>query len=451
MTDMENGFAETDYEPTEPASGHPDGVEVIYDGADILVRAALSPVSRTVVVTFSPRREHGERGGPRRVGFGETFLRDENIPVICFISKANHWWLTPEMDEAIEQIRDRLAGYDRVVTYGVSMGAYGALAFSRALGATDVVAFSPQASIVGDLPLDPSWVKDLVNVPKIHGPIEYRLASDARVLIVSDPFSSMDRQHRRVVENAHRSESLLVPFSGHRSAMLLHEQGLLKPLVLDVVRGTLDIGEARRINRQARRNSARYWKGIATTMEKRGRRDLSMWAKERAAELCLTGIVWPDEFRYLLIKRYVLDLVNDKRPDEAMEFAQRIAEVSGGEVYGLLMQSRLYLLRHKAKDAVRTAKAASEQAPTSAPPQLALARALVSAGRTGAASKHMGQAQKFGGGDFREWLELARDFEAAGAVDLAHKAASRAQSRSKRGESAPVTAALERYASAAKP
>ena len=37
--------------------------------------------------------------------------------------------------------------YDRAVTYGNSMGAYGALLISRAIQATDVIAFAPQYTV----------------------------------------------------------------------------------------------------------------------------------------------------------------------------------------------------------------------------------------------------------------------------------------------------------------
>jgi len=198
----------------KPAAGGRDLVE--YEGKDIVVRADLQLAGDVLFVTFSSRREHGAKGGPRPDGFGEHFLASQRIPYICFINKANHWWQTEEVPTAIEQLKrdHRLDRFARIVTYGASMGAYGALLFSGALNASDVLAFSPQYSVAGELPLQPEWRSEMMGVPILFEPMSRRISPTARVLLISDPLTKLDRQHIAAIEGARSCERVPVPFSG---------------------------------------------------------------------------------------------------------------------------------------------------------------------------------------------------------------------------------------------
>jgi hypothetical protein len=87
--------------------------------------------AESVFVTFTPRNG----GRPNKKGFGEPFFSKRAIPALHFVAQWNHWWQVPDVLEAIELSQPLLAGFKRVVTYGASMGAHGALGRSQDLTA----------------------------------------------------------------------------------------------------------------------------------------------------------------------------------------------------------------------------------------------------------------------------------------------------------------------------
>ncbi len=56
----------------------------------------------------------------------------------------NHWYQSDEMNWVMNRIQKIAKNYKRVITYGGSMGGWAALAFSKSLAASHVVAFCPQ-------------------------------------------------------------------------------------------------------------------------------------------------------------------------------------------------------------------------------------------------------------------------------------------------------------------
>lgn len=96
-----------------------------------------------LLITFNPMtmRAHGT------AYWGDIIARKNNISSLGFISTSANWFPREDMLEIIERAKPILSQYKNIVCYGMSMGGYGALKYSKLLGARTVISFSPQYSI----------------------------------------------------------------------------------------------------------------------------------------------------------------------------------------------------------------------------------------------------------------------------------------------------------------
>ena len=115
---------------------------VVYD--DDHIRVIWAPGrSSYVLVTFSPMTSLVD---------GSRFFCDvpvQKLGVNClgFMPKKPNWYPAKSMIKAVAAISVILARFPEVVSYGGSMGGYGAIKYSALLGATSVIALCPQWSI----------------------------------------------------------------------------------------------------------------------------------------------------------------------------------------------------------------------------------------------------------------------------------------------------------------
>ena len=93
-----------------------------------------------VVVSFA------ERTHPTRLSGEKVFLK-YRLNTVFVTSRGAHWYQYKDSPAAGRAVREYCTKYGRVITYGESMGAYGALAFSRLIEPNLVLAYSPQFSL----------------------------------------------------------------------------------------------------------------------------------------------------------------------------------------------------------------------------------------------------------------------------------------------------------------
>src|SRR3712207_6847911 len=96
-----------------------------------------------LLLTFATKNENADG----KSFWARSIAETGNINAIGFMPKGPNWYPAPDMRSAIAEISSYLARFNRIVVYGQSMGSYAALKYSKALGATHVLAFSPQYSI----------------------------------------------------------------------------------------------------------------------------------------------------------------------------------------------------------------------------------------------------------------------------------------------------------------
>ena len=206
---------------------------------DLLVRKVAPFGGACCVVTFDSFTDHRTLDRP---GFGETFFRINGIDAVHVIPRENAWYHYPEMADAMAAVKAATRGYDRVLTYGSSMGAYAAIRFAGLAGANAVLALSPQFSIApATVPwevrwtehgrrFDPRWERSLA-LPKIP---------EAWVLF--DP-TDKDIRHIAALARGLAFQAIRMPHAGHPVTGCLAEMGLLHGLVTGLCRGDVDMAQ----------------------------------------------------------------------------------------------------------------------------------------------------------------------------------------------------------------
>jgi tetratricopeptide (TPR) repeat protein len=231
-------------------------MQEIYRSDTLLVRVVPGRDRTGWIVSFDHFRNapgFGERG------FGEAFLRDEGLSAVHIMCSDNRWYQYPDTLLACAIARRAVAGADRVMAYGSSMGAYAAIRLGKAVGATATLAISPQYSIdSAKAPWEWRWnqYRDAIArtgwLEEIDGPI----TSDIIPHVAFDP-ADMDLRHIRRIEQDIPIRRIPLPYSGHPSTGYLGEVDLLRPL-LRAVHDGIDAVALMREERARRRTSSFY-------------------------------------------------------------------------------------------------------------------------------------------------------------------------------------------------
>lgn len=204
---------------------------------DLLVRDHRGRGSRACVVTFDSFTDVMSLD---RLAFGETLFRQERVDAIHVLSRDNCWYQYPAMAAAADAVRKVTSGYDRVVTYGSSMGGYAALRLAGAVGATVSLALSPQYSIDWTRV---RWERRWSESSRAFQDVWERSLPPpalAEAWVIYDPLLR-DRRHVELLQRGGFSfRGIDIPGGGHPVGSFLAEAGLLRPAILDVIAGRFD-------------------------------------------------------------------------------------------------------------------------------------------------------------------------------------------------------------------
>lgn len=265
-----------------------------FNGNDIRLLCNECPVNSLVVFTFSCLEKNPATAPP----FGGKFLQDKNIHAIHFVAKRNHWWQTPEMDEAIQIIKGLTYLSDeniRMINYGSSMGGYGAIRFSKQLNSDVVIAVSPQFSIDRPVvPFEKRWAKEYSAISASefgfgNDPLESGISNSSNYYVLFDPHHD-DAQHVKMITNRlleHDAEVKLIslPFSGHPTTKFLKEIGFISGMMNHLFGQTDFKNDLRTSRRKSRRKSAAYLANLAAVIEKRSGSSAALNLYEQACQL----------------------------------------------------------------------------------------------------------------------------------------------------------------------
>lgn len=192
--------------------------------------------------------------------WGKNFVAHRGYSAFHVKTNANCWYRRPELREAFGIMRGKglFNGFKKIVTYGGSMGGYGALAYAGLCGATHCLALNPQTWLgpsvrtwenrfhVAD---EQSWVEGDLDVNE-------GIASVCNLVTACDPWEKRDAHHIEMISHP-RHTKLHIPFVGHRTPKHLQDMKQLAWLFDIVVDDRLDLGEF--YNRMRGRRMLQAW------------------------------------------------------------------------------------------------------------------------------------------------------------------------------------------------
>ncbi|WP_091742763.1 tetratricopeptide repeat protein [Phenylobacterium immobile] len=330
---------------------------VLIEGKD--VRVVLSPGSskKLLAVTFTGR----DHAPPAAMGAGQEFFEKNDISAVHIISKANHWWLTKEFAPTLDVVRsyaDR-EGYKELITYGSSMGGYGALVGSGRLRANRMVASVPQYSIdPAKAPWEDRWLKDAAKLRFELEDFEKQVGR-GDIYIFSDPLYEPDQKHVERIREHRPINHLKVSFAEHDVSRILVELGIISAVTLGAVRGEIDPAGFGRMVRDRRGSSPLLIGGASRLTRRRNKSKATDVLGGRAMEMLLAAP--PERLRgehERLVQGWVEFLIEKRRPEAALSALDRWAEVSRKEnwLFQRLRARALYSMG----DGARALQAASE-------------------------------------------------------------------------------------------
>ncbi len=232
--------------------------------------------SDTLVVTFDNLDIAMTKREDRRP-WGFSFIEKQGWSMLGVMANGWTWYRDPWVWQQFDDLRDAgfFQRFKRVVFYGASMGGYAACAFVAACPGADVVAISPQSTLNKTLvPWETryhtAWGRDFSGP---YGDAAQASQAAGRVFLLYDPYEPLDTGHvdRFVGGNVVK---LRTPLLGHRLGSSLHQMGILAPITLSALNGTLTEAEFYRTLR-ARKTFARYQRELFKRALDRGRPDLA--------------------------------------------------------------------------------------------------------------------------------------------------------------------------------
>lgn len=235
--------------------------ERIFDGqfTRVSLRRADNPM---LVVTFDYRmpNRRGFRGQPP-----SKFLRRSGVDHAHVFAAANDWFINPDIDALESAFADLGRRYDKVRVMGYSMGGYGAFRFARALGATDVIAVSPQASISRQtVPFERRWRAEAADFDAACGDLALVGTEALAGYIAVDPFRRFDMAHARLILDQFPSVELArLPFGGHPATKALAGARRRLATHQSIVAERVQASDLITLHRQVRSESIDYWKEFA--------------------------------------------------------------------------------------------------------------------------------------------------------------------------------------------
>lgn len=258
---------------------------VIFDGDDVCVLTATQSASKGVI-TFGPwlQQPLRDRPAPTAKGFGDGIFVGRAIDEFHVIPRRNHWYQSPEMIE-VERLARSFAASRTVITYGSSMGGYGAALLAAYLG-VPAIALAPQFSLDPIIaPWETRWREEVKQIEDF--------ASDALTsrglasgYLFYDPFTALDAKQAKLFRG--RSNFTFVPcaFSGHATSAMVNRTYSLKRLVDEVLEGTFSVSEFVAARRRSERESNDMYVAVLYVQAvARRKSEVAAWAERRLKHL----------------------------------------------------------------------------------------------------------------------------------------------------------------------
>jgi hypothetical protein len=214
--------------PTDPVRDSATATAVLLDTDDIRIEHfQRGGAGGTLVVTFDPIAYNWNRPP-----FGHEFLHKQALDVVAVRKKGENFYQPLSRAAFAAAVRPVAAQYQRVVSYGSSLGAYAALYFGRD-EPWIVIASSPRNSTHPKFGTR-HW-QDQVSFR--HERFGTEVAARCHAFVLFDPQDPMDRRYieGEVLPQFPAAEVLRVPYSGHPTNQMLGDIGFIAPFIRAVI------------------------------------------------------------------------------------------------------------------------------------------------------------------------------------------------------------------------
>jgi len=210
-----------------------------------------------LVVTFEDAGSGMERPDRYRTGWGAAPFLRRGVSVLAVKPRRRSFYAPPDLGVAFARMRPFLDRYGALVTYGMSMGGFGALTYADTLGADRVVAVAPKSTY---RPISPFAQRFADAADWDHsGPLgdaPEGCKTPADVWLLHDRMERQDRWHADRFQGAN-IRHLGMPYFAHGVPRMLQNVGALGMVVDLIVTGQID-RTALYQKARARREFAQY-------------------------------------------------------------------------------------------------------------------------------------------------------------------------------------------------
>lgn len=322
---------------------------IFFDGKDIAVVGNLFPDSERLVISFSSRINSGKpilapveellQRETDTVFEGESFFSKRGIPAIFFLARRNDWWQSSEIWDAIKTLENfnLWNKYEHITTYGLSMGGYGALIFSKAVRANRVIAIAPQFSINTEVvPFETRWAEDRERIQFTYDDMADGLIQDGEVIVFYDRFFDFDKRHVDMIADIRPVDKFLVNFSTHTVARALNDMGIFSQIMERLFNRQLNKKEFRDLVRSYRNRSPLLLHNMAHTVKRQGRAEIASTLYMRALDVMEERVkIKPDAYHKFynalssirVVENYIKELIALKKlTTEDLMRAERLVQ-----------------------------------------------------------------------------------------------------------------------------
>ena len=212
------------------------------------IAAYLPHGQRRLVVSFDNLAS--DRETERRYPWGYEFLVKAGWDVLGIMTLQHDWFRHADVWDFFDHLRENgfFDHYDHVAFYGASAGAYGALTFAPAAPGCTVVAFAPQSSLDRRLVPFERRYQVIGDWGGRYADAAHGVHAAGRVYIGYDPWIKQDKAHAMRLLGP-KVTLLQMAGAGHKVPPSLQRMGILKPVALAALEGTLDVPAFQRLYR----------------------------------------------------------------------------------------------------------------------------------------------------------------------------------------------------------
>ena len=229
---------------------------------------------KALIVTFRFMHSRKSLAEKEHKGWGYEFLKLKDLSALHVIPKGNCWFRRPSLEHLFRELRE--AGFfdrfDQVMTYGGSMGGFGALSFCALTKAKRCLALNPQINLGPEVrswetrfgaALRQDWTSELCN-------IDQQISGTETVAVIYDPYERQDRLHAELIHDP-RVQHLHIPFVGHNIPAHLVGMNIASAVFDQCLDGTIDGQDFAKMVR-ARRRLKRYKNTLSRKAENKPHR-----------------------------------------------------------------------------------------------------------------------------------------------------------------------------------